>query len=289
MIDVVLGGLAGIWLFWGLILLTVGCVACFSGYRSFLVLLQVLGFCAGFPVGCLLAGLFIRAGSQSDQRLSAFIWTLTVGFMAAFVGAYLAENAYRISIFLMGSTAGWVVGILLYGLLTGRMPPEVLVFVFALAGGVAAVALQQAAIIVMTSFGGAVLIATSVVWFRYPGSVGFWFWGIPALVQHALLILGLTAAGIVVQSRWTARGAPTPEQQLQAARARRVGRNDPSERAQVQTEDLRYAGRRADRHVEPSQPSLSPSVVAAMTTPEPNRAQPSGVPWSEDKHTGGVG
>jgi Domain of unknown function (DUF4203) len=186
------------------ILVLGGLLSCFAGYRVFRV---VLGF-FGFVLGALLTSSIMG----TDQT----VWMIVAAVVGGIVGALILVAAYFVGVALIGAGVGALLVNLIWASL-GREPHIVIVILFAIAGALAALALQRYVIIVATGFGGAwttivgalalmgdklavEAAARNNVWLAYPMN--------PAPGQRwvivAWLVLGLV--GVIVQLGITAKG-----------------------------------------------------------------------------------
>jgi Domain of unknown function (DUF4203) len=186
------------------ILVLGGLLSCFAGYRVFRV---VLGF-FGFVLGALLTSSIMG----TDQT----VWMIVAAVVGGIVGALILVAAYFVGVALIGAGVGALLVNLIWASL-GREPHIVIVILFAIAGALAALALQRYVIIVATGFGGAwttivgalalmgdklavEAAARNNVWLAYPMN--------PAPGQRwvivAWLVLGLV--GVIVQLSVTAKG-----------------------------------------------------------------------------------
>jgi Domain of unknown function (DUF4203) len=187
-----------------IILVLGGLLSCFAGYRVFRV---VLGF-FGFVLGALLTSSIMG----TDQT----VWMIVAAIVGGIVGALILVAAYFVGVALIGAGVGALLVNLIWASL-GREPHIVIVILFAIAGALAALALQRYVIIVATGFGGAwttivgalalmgdklavEAAARNNVWLAYPMN--------PAPGQRwvivAWLVLGLV--GVIVQLAITAKG-----------------------------------------------------------------------------------
>jgi hypothetical protein len=185
------------------ILIAGGLLSCFAGYRVFRV---VLGF-FGFVLGALLA--------SSLMGTEQTMYMLIAAFVGGIVGSLILIAAYFVGVALIGAGVGALVVNVIWASLA-REPHIVVVILFAIAGALAALALQRYVIVVATGFGGAwtaivgamalfgdrlaIEAATrNNVWLAYPMN--------PApgerWVVIAWLVLGLL--GVIVQLTVTAR------------------------------------------------------------------------------------
>ena len=187
-----------------IILVLGGLLSCFAGYRVFRV---VLGF-FGFVLGALLTSSIMG----TDQT----VWMIVAAVVGGIVGALILVAAYFVGVALIGAGVGALLVNLIWASL-GREPHIVIVILFAIAGALAALALQRYVIIVATGFGGAwttivgalalmgdklavEAAARNNVWLAYPMN--------PAPGQRwviaAWLAIGLV--GVIVQLGVTAKG-----------------------------------------------------------------------------------
>jgi Domain of unknown function (DUF4203) len=187
-----------------IILVLGGLLSCFAGYRVFRV---VLGF-FGFVLGALL--------TSSVMGMDQTAYMIVAAIVGGIVGALILVGAYFVGVALIGAGVGALAVNLIWASL-GREPHIVIVILFAIAGALAALALQRYVIITATAFGGGwttivgalaltadqVALETAArnnVWLAYPMN--------PAPGQRwvvvAWLVLGL--AGVIVQLAVTAKG-----------------------------------------------------------------------------------
>ena len=187
-----------------IILVLGGLMSCFAGYRVFRV---VLGF-FGFVLGALLASSVMA----TDQT----VWMIGAAIVGGIIGALILVAAYFVGVALIGAGAGALVANLIWASL-GREPHIVIVILFAIAGALAALALQRYVIISATSFGGAwttIVGATALMgdklgsggrraqqrWLAYPMN--------PAPGQRSVLFawVALGLVGVAVRLMVTAKG-----------------------------------------------------------------------------------
>jgi hypothetical protein len=187
-----------------ILLVAGGLLSCFAGYRVFRV---VLGF-FGFVLGALLASSLMG----TEQTVAMIVGAIVGGI----IGALILIAAYFVGVALIGAGVGALVVNLIWAGL-GREPHILVVILFAVAGALAALALQRYVIIGATSFGGAwtaivgglalmgdrlaiEATARNNVWLAYPMN--------PAPGQRwvvfAWLALGLI--GLIVQLSASAKG-----------------------------------------------------------------------------------
>lgn len=188
-----------------IILLAGGLLSCFAGYRVFRV---VLGF-FGFVIGALLTSSIMG----TDQTL----WMIGAAIVGGIVGALILVAAFLVGVALIGAGVGALVVNVIWASL-GREPHIVVVIMFAIAGALAALALQRYVIIGATGLGGAwtaivgglALVgdkmaveatARNNVWLAYPMN--------PAPGERWVIIawLALGIVGVVVQLAVTSKGS----------------------------------------------------------------------------------
>jgi hypothetical protein len=187
-----------------IVLLLGGLISCFAGYRVFRV---VLGF-FGFVLGALLA--------SSIMGTEQTLWMIGAALVGGLVGALILVAAYFVGVALLGAFIGAVGVAHPLWAAFGREPHIVVVILFAIAGALAAMALQRYVIIVGTAFGGAQTAivgfsalmgnraaaeaATKAVFLAYPlDPMPGTLWD-----MSAAIVLGL--AGVLVQLMVTAKG-----------------------------------------------------------------------------------
>jgi hypothetical protein len=187
-----------------ILLVAGGLLSCFAGYRVFRV---VLGF-FGFVLGALLASSLMGA----EQTVAMIVGAIVGGI----IGALILIAAYFVGVALIGAGVGALIVNLIWAGL-GREPHIVVVILFAVAGALAALALQRYVIIGATSFGGAwtaivgglalmgdrlaiEATARNNVWLAYPMN--------PAPGQRWVIFawLGLGLIGLIVQLSASAKG-----------------------------------------------------------------------------------
>lgn len=183
----------------GLLVLLLGAVFCFVGYRFFRILIAIWGFFAGFNLGA--AGAVALFGSNFLGTATGWIFGLVVGLVLA----ALAYFFYYFAVVLLGASAGYSLGT---GLMTvfGLSPSSFLsvlvgvIFAVVLAGLILALNLPKILIMVYTAWGGAIaMLAGLLILFgqinlptlQFGVAVAVvrtsWFW---TLVAIALAIVG---------------------------------------------------------------------------------------------------
>ena len=125
-----------------LVLIVGGAIACFAGYRVFRVVLGIYGF--------ILGALFASSLMGTEHTL----WMIAAALGGGLVGALILVAAYFVGVALVGAGVGALAASLIWGGL-GHEPSALIVIVLAIAGALAALALQRYVIIGATAFGGA--------------------------------------------------------------------------------------------------------------------------------------
>lgn len=187
-----------------LILLLGGLLACFAGYRVFRIVLGIYGFI----LGALLAS-SIMGTEQSTT------WLLLAAIGGGLVGALLLIAAYYVGVALIGAGLGAGLANVIWASVGGD-PHILVVIVLAIAGALAALALQRYVIVVATAFGGAQTVvvgaaalmgnqaaadaATRTVYSVYPLNP------MPGTMLDAGAAIALGLAGVAVQLLVTAKG-----------------------------------------------------------------------------------
>ena len=186
-----------------IVLLAGGVISCFAGYRVFRIVLGIYGF--------ILGALLASAAMGTEHTL----WMIVAALVGGLVGALILIAAYFVGVALLGAGIGALTCSLIWASL-GREPGALIVILFAIAGALAALALQRYVIVGATAFGGAWTIIVGAlalkgghaaadvsrnnVWLAYPMN--------PAPGNYWILLvwvaLGIT--GAIVQLAVTAKG-----------------------------------------------------------------------------------
>ncbi len=133
------------------VLVGLGLVNCFAGYRLFRVLLGIWGFLGGAAI----TTVFLQ-GTRFDPLVQ-----ILAAALGGIVGAALVSLLYLVGVFLFGAAFGVLAASVLEQHVQG-MPVRVLALVLAVLGGVAALTLQKPLITVFTAFGGAWIVVACV-------------------------------------------------------------------------------------------------------------------------------
>lgn len=186
-----------------IILLVGGVISCFAGYRVFRVVLGIYGF---------ILGALLTSGAVGTDSA----WMIGAALVGGIVGSLILIAAYFVGVALLGAGIGALATSLIWASL-GREPSAIVVILFAIAGALAALALQRYVIIGATAFGGAWTIlvgaialsgskvavdaaARNNVWLAYPMN--------PAPGQYWVLLvwIALGISGVFTQLAVTAKG-----------------------------------------------------------------------------------
>ena len=125
------------------IVIALGLVACFFGYRLLRIVLAILGFILGALLG------FVVATSLGAGDTVALVAALVGGL----IGAALLAFVYKLGVFLVGAVAGAVLGGIIGASLGGSLQIAAVV-VAAVLVGIVAVLFQRVVIILATAFTG---------------------------------------------------------------------------------------------------------------------------------------
>jgi hypothetical protein len=126
------------------VLLVVGLVVCFLGYRLLRFTLGLAGFCVGLALGLAVAGL-VAGASQ--------VFTIIIGIVCGIIGAVVATLLYKVGVFLLGAGAGaLVVSIIMTA--TAWHYPMLAALLGAVVGGILTLVLERPLISVLSAFAG---------------------------------------------------------------------------------------------------------------------------------------
>jgi hypothetical protein len=184
----------------GALLIAVGLLACFAGYRLFRIVLTVYGF----VLGALFASTLV---APSDTV--AMLVALGVGGV---LGALIMYAGYIVGVALVGGGLGVTLAHAAWIAWRGSEPGVVVVIFAAVVGATLATALQRQIVIVATAFTGAQTAVAGIVATlatraaRRPGQDDVWVGhlGIPAFGRswQFLAWVALGIVGTIVQFRW---------------------------------------------------------------------------------------
>lgn len=185
------------------ILLAGGLLACFAGYRIFRIVLGIYGFI----LGVLLASSIV--GTEHTM------WTVLASIGVGLAGALLLILAYFVGVALIGAGLGAMTANAIWAAIGGE-PHVLVVILLAIAGALAALALQRYVIIVATAFGGAQTVivgAAAVMGNRAAAEAAarsvynvYPLDPMPSTLADAGAALALGVVGLLVQLFVTAKG-----------------------------------------------------------------------------------
>jgi hypothetical protein len=191
------------------IVVVLGAIQCFFGYRAFKFLLVLVGFVLGYVL------VFEIVFALMQHKTAAFF----IGLVGGVVSGALITGAYLLGVFLVGVIFGSALALHLYTL-SAQHPEPAMLFIFAALGGLLALFFQKLTIVAATAFGGAWVVVTGVAWYLTRAidptnlaSVEKFFraGGAPAYaIVVCWVVLG--AAGVYFQYKAApAVGAPNPK------------------------------------------------------------------------------
>lgn len=184
------------------LLIAVGLVVCFFGYRLLRLLLVLVGVTAGFLIG---ASLLLGNTSLSGIGGPDGGMALVAGVIGALVGGVIGYFAYPIASVLAGLQLGSVIGAVLISIFNAADTGALILFVIGLVIGViAAFVLTDLIVMLATSVGGAWLVVSTYLQIQGLESIS----GSLPLASYpiALIVLIVLAAlGFIVQTRSNAK------------------------------------------------------------------------------------
>jgi hypothetical protein len=125
------------------LLVLVGTLTCFAGYRLFRVVLTIWGFILGAMLGSSIAGVSSAAGM------------LVAGLVGGLLGALVLVFAFFVGVALLGAGLGVLAAHVTWSQLMPADPPAAVIVIASIAGAVGAMMLQRYVTIVGTAFAGA--------------------------------------------------------------------------------------------------------------------------------------
>jgi hypothetical protein len=133
------------------VLVGLGLLNCFAGYRLFRVLLGIWGFLGGAAIA-----ITLLQGTRLDPLVQ-----IVIAALGGIVGAALVSVLYLVGVFLFGAGFGLLVASVIEQHVQG-VPARPLLIILGIVGGVAALALQRPLITLFTAFGGAWVVVACV-------------------------------------------------------------------------------------------------------------------------------
>jgi hypothetical protein len=181
------------------LLMGIGLIECFFGYRLFRLFLGITGFVVGA----------VSAGLLAAQIIDNFVVILVAGLIGALLGAGLMVLLFQVGLFIVGALLGILLQAVILSALQAQVPGWAWI-VPALAGGALALLWQRVMIVLATSFEGAAhIVYAGVYLFLGPGGIPGPDQDIPRkglrlfAIILAWLVLGFI--GVRVQSRFISR------------------------------------------------------------------------------------
>jgi hypothetical protein len=127
------------------LMLILGFILCFFGYRLLRFTLALAGFAVGLALGLALAGL-IHGASQ--------VFTIIIGIVGGILGALIATLIYKVGVFLLGAGAG----VLLAGIIltaTGWHNPTMVRAIAAISVGILTLIVERPLVSILSALAGA--------------------------------------------------------------------------------------------------------------------------------------
>jgi hypothetical protein len=125
------------------LLLLVGALTCFAGYKLFRIVLTIWGFILGAMLGSSIVGVSSTTGMA------------VAGLVGGLLGALVLVFAYFVGVSLVGAGLGVLVAHMTWSQLDPADPPAVVIVIASIVGAVGAMVLQRYVTIVGTAFAGA--------------------------------------------------------------------------------------------------------------------------------------
>ena len=180
------------------VVLTVGAVQCFLGYRLIKPVLAVFGFLIGAAIPGLITYYLLSLEGST---------VIISGLVGGLFGALLAVLMHYVAIFMMGFTLGTILGYLLASVfgLVGESPMSIMMAILGLAGAILSIIYRRWVIIAATSFIGSFSFIIGISYFL-GGVTAEKVSNLPPFYANPglLLALGLGAAGVYIQHKYTA-------------------------------------------------------------------------------------
>jgi hypothetical protein len=232
---------------------------CFYGYALFRF---VIGF-AGFLVSGALGGFLTYVAIDGESMLAAIL----IGLVAGCLGAWASWTLYKLGVFLWGAIVGALLVALLF-LANDHAPEPLVIGLFAIVGGVIALSVQKAWVVISTALIGAVGLVGGLG--MTLGGLGAPSFGPSAHLGNAPVFvflvawLGLTAVGATFQLRAASKAEPlTPP----------APGSDPTA---APTPTVHTRGPMPEREP-PTFPARPLAPTAPLPTPDPAPDQPNAV------------
>ncbi len=185
-----------------------GVIACFWGYRAFKSVLGVLGF---------FLGAYLAGGITASFTGGIGIVAIIAGIAGGIIVGLLFVTLYYIGIFILGASAGWLLGVMITST-AGHGMHIILFIILAVLGGMLAISFQRLVITISTALIGAWYMVAGtlfffgsgfvpMIMFRNPGQVILYDRGPQIVILLSWIFLGIS--GMVFQYRYGARKRST--------------------------------------------------------------------------------
>lgn len=154
----------------GIILIIVGLMLLFAGYRLLRPTLFIAGMAIFTVLGYILLTRLEPAGGYQNHETVLLLGSLAIGL----IGGFLAFFLFSVGLSLLGALGGGSLAMFLLswrsqGLITSETGRAIFIAVFAVLGAIAMHFLQKPAVIVASSFGGSYLLFTGIDVFTKTG------------------------------------------------------------------------------------------------------------------------
>lgn len=197
----------------GLVVIFIGALSCFFGYRIFKIILAIWGFILGAIGGALLGAIF---------GMGQTVYMVLGGLLGGIIGAVLLVVVYFIGIFILGALAGFLLAYIL-GMSFNLPTHPAILLVTSVLGGILAIIFQKFMIIFSTALAGAwsmvlgIFILTGWIPFQelfLRPKLIFGAGGILYITLLAWIILAI--AGTVIQFTLTGKKKKDNQSEIQA-------------------------------------------------------------------------
>jgi len=175
-----------------IVLLLVGSLICFSGYRFVYIVLGMCGLLSGFTSALLVIG------AMSNLSIE---WIIIIASVFGIIGLLVSIFLFKLGIFILGVIGGISLSIVL----TPIMDAPIVVVLFSMLGGIFALILEKPVIIFSTASIGSMLIFLAVLhiielldWVRITSDFDPKYFHLIS----GLVWLGLTVLGSAIQFRY---------------------------------------------------------------------------------------
>lgn len=177
--------------FFSILLIPIGALLLFYGYKLFKFFIAFTGFIFGFGFGAAIVAV-------SDQ-------IVFIGILGGILGALIFYGLYKLGIFFLGMILCGFLGLILMAMAEEMQPA--LLLIFAVGGGIFALFIEKAIIIFFSSYQGASLVIGGLTWIFIPEYqiqiMAQIFTDIEAYISYLstqiILTLILTVIGILYQ------------------------------------------------------------------------------------------